>query len=140
MVPINYFAVVVSAVASMIIGFLWYGPLFGKPWLKLMAFTPEKMEEAKAKGMSKTYALMALGSLVMSFVLAHALIFGSSYLKMYGISAAFQVAFWNWLGFIAPVTLSSVLWEGKPWKLWLLNNGYYVVSLFVMAMILAYWV
>ncbi len=141
MVPINYLAVVVAAAASMVIGFLWYGPLFGKPWMALMGITPEKIEAAKAKGgMGKSYALMALASLVMSFVLAHALIFAATYLKVSGLSAAFQAAFWNWLGFIAPVTLGSVLWEGRPWKLWILNNAYYLVSLFVMATILAFWV
>lgn len=35
---INYLAVLIAAVASMIIGFLGYGPLFGKAWMRLMNF------------------------------------------------------------------------------------------------------
>lgn len=50
-----------------------------------------------------------------------------------------MVGFWNWLGFVAPVTLGGVLWEGKPWKLWGLNNGYQLLSLLVMGVILALW-
>ena len=140
MISINYWAVVVSAVASMVIGFLWYGPIFGKLWIRLMAFTPEAMEAAKAKGMTKEYLLTMLGSIAMSCVLAHSLIFAGSYLNIAGLSAAFHVAFWSWLGFIAPVTLSNVLWEGKSWKLWILGNSHYFVSLLVMSSILALWV
>ncbi len=82
---------------------------------------------------------MFVGSLLMAFVLAHALIFASNYLKIFDVSAGLTGAFWKWLGFIAPVTLGSVLWEGKSWKLWFLNNGYYLLSLIVMGVILAVW-
>ena len=45
-IPINYLAVLAAAVSNMVLGFLWYGPLFGKTWSKLMGWgemTPEKM-------------------------------------------------------------------------------------------------
>jgi hypothetical protein len=140
-VPINYLAVVVAALASMAIGFLWYGPLFGKTWMKLAGVAPKRKTAAKKKGagMEKTYFLAFLGSLIMSNVLAHSLIFAAAYYEMSGITAGLMSGFWNWLGFIAPVTLGAVLWEGKPWKLWLLSNGCYLVSLLVMGTILAVW-
>ncbi len=144
---INYLAVLVSAVASMIIGALWYGPLFGKQWIALMSWTNEQMETMKAKGgameanggMKKAYSIMFIGSLVMAWVLAHALIFASTYLGTSGASSGLMGAFFNWLGFVGPVTLTPVLWEGKSWKLWLLNNGYYLVTLSVMGIILSLW-
>jgi hypothetical protein len=58
---------------------------------------------------------------------------------MSGMPAGLMCGFWNWLGFIAPVTLGTVLWEGKPWKLWALTNGYYLFSLLIMGVILAFW-
>lgn len=138
--PINYLAVVIAAVASMVLGFLWYGPLFGKQWAKLMGWSEKDMATMKAKGgMGKLYFIQALGSLIMSYVLAHALIFAGKYTNTSGISAGLMVGFFNWLGFIAPVTLGSVLWEGKSWKLWFLNNAYYLVTLSVMGVILSYW-
>ena len=139
-VPVNYLAVLIAAVSSIVLGFLWYGPLFGKQWAKLMGWSEKDMETMKAKGgMGKLYALQALGSLVMSFVLAHALVFASKYTNTSGISAGLMTGFWNWIGFIAPVSLGSVLWEGKSWKLWLLNNAYYLVTLSVMGIILSNW-
>ena len=41
MVPVNYLAIIVSAVLMMVIGYVWYGPLFGKRWATLMGLSPE---------------------------------------------------------------------------------------------------
>lgn len=90
--------------------------------------------------MQKLYALAFVGALVMSYVLAHSLVFASNYTGTYGISAGLMVGFWSWLGFIAPVTLGSVLWENKSWKLWAFNNAYQLVNLFIIGVILALWV
>ena len=138
-VDINYLAVLVAAISNMVLGFLWYGPFFGKSWMKLMNLDKKKMEEAKKKGMGKTYALAFVGALVMAYVLAHAIVFASAYLDVDGISAGLMAGFWNWLGFIVPVMLGMVLWDNKPWKLYFLNVGYYLVSLLVMGVILAVW-
>lgn len=138
-VPINYWAVLVAAIASMVLGFLWYGPLFGKLWMKLSDMKAEDMSAAKAKGMGKSYFISFVGSLVMSYVLAHALVFASAYMKVSGVTVGLSTGFWNWLGFVAPITMGNVLWYGKSWKLWLLNNGYYLLSLLLMGVILAVW-
>ncbi|HKB88336.1 MAG TPA: DUF1761 domain-containing protein [Patescibacteria group bacterium] len=140
MVPVNYLAILVAALLSMVLGSLWYGPIFGKPWMKMMGMSKESMKGMKSGDMAKLYGIQFIGSLFMAFILAHALVFASSYLHESGISAGLQTGFWNWLGFIAPITLGSVLWEGKSWKLWLLNNGYYLTLLCMMGVLLALWV
>lgn len=140
MIEINYLAVLVAAVASMIVGWAWFGPLFGKRWIALSGISmPETMTPEVKAGMNKSYALMFVGSLVMSFVLAHALALASATLNTGGLSGGLIGGFWNWLGFVAPVLLGPVLWEGKPWKLWVLNAGYYLVALCVMGVILSLW-
>lgn len=138
-VSINYLAVVVATLTSIVTGTLWYGPIFGKAWMKMMGFSKEDIKNAKASDMAKSYSLMMVGSLVMSFVLAHTIIFASTYLQSEGIILGMTVGFWNWLGFVAPVTMGTVLWEGKPWKLWMLNSGYYLVTLMIMGVILSVW-
>ncbi len=134
-VPINYVAVLLAVVAAVIIGVLWYGPLFGKAWMNLMGFTAESM---KAMKMSRTGAF--IGIIVMSFltayVLAHGLVFGNAYLGMSGVGSSMMGAFWYWLGFAVPLTAGSYLWEGRSWKLWALNAAYYLVSFLVMGAIL----
>ena len=131
-------AVLVGAIASMVIGSLWYGPFFGKQWAKLSGVSMEKMS-GKTKGMGKAYALMFIGAFIMCSALAHNLIFGSAYLNASGVSAGLMAGFWNWLGFIAPVTMGVVLWERKSWKLWCINNTYWLLTLCVMGTILAVW-
>ncbi|MBI4134573.1 MAG: DUF1761 domain-containing protein [Candidatus Sungbacteria bacterium] len=138
-VSINYLAVLAAAVAGMVVGFLWYGPIFGKLWMRLSGMTGQQLSEAKVKGMTTPYLLAFVGTLVMSYVLAHSLIFASSYLAVSRASAGLMAGFWSWLGFVAPVTLGSVLWEGKSWKLWFLNNGHYLVVLLLMGVILSIW-
>ncbi len=139
-VPINYLAVLLAGVVNMILGAIWFGPLFGKQWAALAGMTPEKMEEAKKKGMVVSYALMFAGSLLMAFVLAHALVYASAYMKMSGLAAGLTAGFWNWIGFVVPVTIGVVLWDGKPWKYWCITYIYNLVGLLLMGAILALWV
>lgn len=139
MIEVNYLAVLVAAIAGMVVGFLWYGPVFGKIWIRLSGITDAQIEEAKKKGMTTNYILAYVGTAVMAYVLAHSLVFASSYTNTSGVSAGLMAGFWNWLGFVMPVLLGAVLWEGKSWHLWVLNNGHYLVSLVVMGVILAVW-
>lgn len=137
---INYLAVVVAAVVAMVIGGVWHSPLmFAKQWQGAAGVSEETKQRMMAKGMTKAYILQFIGALVMSFVLAHSLVFASAYLNISGISAGLQAGIWNWLGFIATVTLGAILWEGKPWKLWFIINGYQIINLCAMGVILSLW-
>ena len=138
-VYLNYLAVLIAAIASMVVGFLWYGPLFGKQYMALMNFDKKKLQEMKKKGMGKPYVLTFLTSLIMSFVLAHSIIFASAYLHVSGIAAGIIVGFFTWIGFFATTQLGMVLWEGKPVKLYLIKTLNELVTLAVMGAILAVW-
>lgn len=144
-IPVNILALLAATIWMMVLGFLWFGPVFGKKWMKEMGITEEQSQALrndpamKAK-MNKSYALMALGALVMMFTLLHNLTFGSAYLNVYGAAAGLQAGFWNWLGFVAPVYMGGVLWESKTWKWWTISAGYYLVGLLGAGTILALWV
>lgn len=43
---INFLVAIGAAFIPMIIGSVWYGPLFGKSWMKEMGFTEESMKQA----------------------------------------------------------------------------------------------
>ncbi|RJQ34056.1 DUF1761 domain-containing protein [Candidatus Parcubacteria bacterium] len=140
MIPINLLAVIGAAAAAIVLGFLWYGPVFGKKWMQEAGLTEEKLNAAKAKGMGKTYTIMVVSTLIMSYVLAHSLLFANTYLNTSGVSAGLQAGFWNWLGYVVPVSLGAVLWDGKSWTYWFITAGYYLASLLAMGVILALWV
>lgn len=122
----NYIAVISSAVASMIIGSIWYGPLFGKKFRQLMGmdqWSPEK-QNAEKKKMGKLYALQLVASLVMIYVLN---VFidktGDA-----GIAGGVSVALWTWIGFVVPVQLGNAIWGGKM-QLFYLGAGNMLVTL-----------
>ncbi len=131
-IHINYLAVFVAAVANYLIATVWYAVLFGRMWQKFTGITDMKPRPMNV-------VLVFLGSLVMSFILFHSIVFGNAFLNMGGISGGIMGGFFGWLGYIVPVTLSSKLYERKPWGLWLLDAGFWLISLLVMGMILSAW-
>ena len=133
-VEINYLAVLVAAIASMALGFLWYGPLFGNQWKKLMGFTDKSM---KAMKMTPMQAMIGgfISTLIMSYILAHFI----DYAQAATFADGAVAGTWLWLGFIATVQLGSVLWGGKPVKLYAINTLHYLVALIIMGGILAVW-
>ena len=134
---VNYIAVVVAAIASFVIGFLWYGPIFGKVWMKLNSMGKADVEKAKKKGMAFPMPLNLVGTLVTAFVVA-VLILSLDFAGYVG--GAVGLAFWVWLGFFATTTLlGAVLWDNKPWGLFVLNGTYWLVTLEIISVILSLW-
>jgi hypothetical protein len=131
-VPVNYLAVVVAAAVNYVIGALWYGVIFKNAWQKLSG-----VSEMKVTALSVILGIV--GALLTSYVLQHALFFANEYLKTSGVGGGLMVGFFNWIGFIAPVTIGVVTYEKKPFTLWVLNNAYWLISLLVMGIILSVW-
>lgn len=134
-VSINYLAVVVAAVVQVLIGWLWYGTLFGKQWKKMMGFTDEHMRSMKMKpGQAMLGGFVS--ALVMAGVLSCIITYVNAYTLTEGVMVGARTAFWLWLGFAAPITLGPVLWERRPFRLWYLNAGFYLIALVAMGSIL----
>src|SRR3989338_4272446 len=140
MFELNYWAILVAALAAMVIGGMWYGPLFGKVWMRLTGISQEKIDEIKKKGMAKSYILNFVGYLVMAYFLAYFVLgWSTSQPELNPVSIGLQTGFWLWLGLIATSSMSPVLWEGRSWKFWFLNNGYSLLKLLAMGAILGTW-
>jgi hypothetical protein len=86
-------------------------------------------------GMVRALAVECIGSLIMAFVLVHAVRYAGATTPLQGMA----VGFLNWLGFVAVVTIGSVTYQRRPFGLFLLINGYLLISLVVMGAILAVW-
>lgn len=132
---INYLAVLVAAIVSMVIGGFWYSPLlFGKRWIEGMNFAPKDLLDMKKRA-NASYTINFLLLLLMAFVLAHFVDYAQATTFIEGV----QAGFWIWLGFIATVSLGSVLWEGRPIPVYLINAGYQLLNLVLMGVILTLW-
>lgn len=134
-ITVNYWHAIVAAIAAFVIGALWYGPLFGKTWMKLAGVTMKKTKSAKKMAM-RSMGIGFLLTIVTSITLANVLGFAQAST----MKDAAQVAFWLWLGFAVPIEAGIVLWEGKPFALFVLNALHYLVSFLVMATIIVAWV
>ena len=135
---IRLLPVVVAAIATMMIGFLWYSPiLFARPWMLAMGYDPNdktKIDEMR-KGAGKAYTIAFLASLLSAFVLAKIVELTTVNSIRYGMKVGFAM----WLGFVTTVQLTTTLFEKKPSKLYLINTGYQLVCYAVMGAILAVW-
>jgi Protein of unknown function (DUF1761) len=129
-IPIHFFAILSAAAAKMLIGALWYSPaLFLNTWFRLSGVTEEQMKARFGTAIATDF----VGSLIMAFVLVHAIRYAEATTALSGMI----VGFFNWLGFIAVVTIGNVTYLQKPLGLFLLMNGYLLLSLLAMGAILA---
>ena len=126
---VNYVAILVAALAYFVLGWLWYGPLFGKLWMKLQGMNPKKMDN---KGMAGKLAIHFVANVVMAFVLARLVTVGN-------LTVSLIMGVWFWLGFMATMSLGKVLWEKKPFSLYALDNAHNLLGVLIMSGILAWW-
>jgi Protein of unknown function (DUF1761) len=147
---VNLVAVLVCGVMTMVVGFLWYSPaLFAKPWVKEMGYDMNDkaaMDKMK-KSAGPAYGASFVGSLVTALVLGKILNALSRHgaLSFTPVAAAqpwiygVKVAFFVWLGFVATVQLTGVLFANQSGKLFAINTGYQLVCYVAMGAILAVW-
>lgn len=134
MIPVNYWAVLLAALFTIVLGFLWYGPLFGRPWMRLAGIAAETLKPGILD-----FVVWIGGALLMSFGFANVLEPSSVYTHMRGVMSGLATGFWIWLSFVVPVTAGIVFSERKPPALWLLTASYYLVALCGIGAILALW-
>jgi surface polysaccharide O-acyltransferase-like enzyme len=135
---VNLWAVLVSALATMVVGFVWYSPaLFAKPWTILMGYDPN--DKAKLAEMQKSAGPSYMMSLVAS--LMSALVLGKI-IEVSGTAGALdglKIGLVVWLGFVTTVQFTNALFSRQPNKLYMINTGYQAVCYVAMGAILGAW-
>lgn len=135
-IEVNYLAVFLASVASMIVGFLWYSPaILGKPWMKEKGMTADDVKKAQ-KEMGKWYGLSFVVALVVAYVLFHVMVMAENYFGYSWLSTGLTSAFWMWLGFIMPVQVTATIFGGKNWKLLGIDTGYQLASILAMGIVI----
>lgn len=130
---IHWLAVVIGTVVFMALGFLWYGPFFGKPWLAAM----EKMGKKRAdlRMTPPLFVLNVVTAFITNIVLDLIIIaFGVSSWWM-GLVAGAVV----WVGVGATAATLSNVFEGRPWALWTIFFFYQIVLYAGMGLVYTVW-
>lgn len=135
---LNWLAILVAAISTMILGFLWYSPLlFAKAWTREMGYDSNdktKMDEMR-KSAGPAYAGSFVASLLSAFTLALILHGLRAESLQFGMIAGFHI----WLGFVATVQFTGALFTKQSMKLFAINTGYQLVCYLVMGAILVLW-
>ncbi|MCA9382835.1 DUF1761 domain-containing protein [Candidatus Dojkabacteria bacterium] len=134
-VEVHYASILLATVASMVIGMLWYGPVFGNIWLGLVG---KKKEDMQMKPSDMPMAVVV--ALLMAVGLNSVLQFSAKFSELGEITNVLATAFMISLTFVAPAGLNLVIWEGRKPKLFLLNLAYFFTNFLVMGLIISIWV
>jgi hypothetical protein len=156
----NFLAILVAALATLPIGFIWYNPkVFGTVWMRETGMTEEK---AKGANMIKIFGLTILFAFMIGMVLQFLVIHQFGAVGMIGgkpeLAKPSYAAFMADYGtayrtfkhgmlhgvitgiFLAlPIVGINALFERKSWKYILINAGYFIVSLTIMGGIICAW-
>lgn len=135
---VNYWAVLSGAVFSMILGAVWYGPLFGKQWMEIIGVDPN--DEVAKKKMQKSaaplYGVQFLLTLFQVLVLAHLI---ADTTKVSGL----ERALWIWAAFIIPTLAGAVMWTNQSsrlkWSQFLIQGGYQLILFIVFGLLIQFW-
>ncbi|MEK6945380.1 MAG: DUF1761 domain-containing protein [Nanoarchaeota archaeon] len=131
---VNILAVIVAAVISFILGWLWYGPLFGRQWMNSLG-TRRESDNSKKKGMAGKMVTSLIASFVSFYIVA-------IFIKASGATTLLSGAFVGvlmWLGFFVVKSVDGVLWENKKMAFFYINIAYDLVRFIIIAAILAVW-
>jgi hypothetical protein len=134
----NYWAIGTGAILSMLIGAIWYGPLFGKMWMEIVGVDPADLEAKKKmqKSAGPLYGVQFVLTLFQVFVLAH-LIADTQ------LVGGLERSLWIWAAFIIPTLAGAVMWTNETrrlkWARFLIQGGYQMVLFILFGLLLQYW-
>jgi hypothetical protein len=128
----NHLHILATALLQWILGALWYSPvLFGKPWNAVVNVPPEKKKTRMIFGMIASY----IGSVIVAFMLMHVLWWADAT----SLKRSALVGFSLWAGFVFAPLSAQYVYEGRPFKLFAINTGYWLVALLASAALLVRW-
>lgn len=135
---LNWLAILVAGLSTMVVGFLWYSPLlFAKPWMREMGYDPN--DKARMEEMKKSAGAAYGGSFVASLLSAFTLALILHALRTEDLHTGVMLGFHVWLGFVATVQFTGALFAKQSMKLFVINTGYQLVCYLVMGVILTLW-
>ena len=131
MFDINLLGVLAAAGLAMGVGALWYSPLlFADRWMEAVGKSPEELPDpAGAMGFA------ALTTLATAFALA----FVIGWTGVKSVEQGTLTGLIAWAGFSLTSHAMLLIFEGRPWRLFLINVGHQMVAYMVMGAAITLW-
>jgi hypothetical protein len=137
MVPdINYLAVLVAVIVSMVIGLVFYHrAVFGRAWMNLVGHT----DETVGGGSPLTYPIVVVASFLTAWVLAGAAFLAYKFYDGSFFVSALITGWILWLSFTVARMLVHDLFDTRSLKLTALNALHEFITVTAMALIVGLW-
>lgn len=137
MIPeINYWAVLLATVSSMVVGSIWYTPkAFGTRWAKLAGVDMDRPGASAVVPIVVTVIV----SFITAWVLAGATTISWHFYTGSYLASALVTSVILWAGFTAARFITHDAFEGRPSSLTVLNIAHELVTVVVMAIIIGVW-
>jgi len=131
---LNWLAIVTSSFVCLVVGYLWYGPLFGKQWTEGMKVygngkTPKKEEMFKMMG----------GSFLLTLVMATVIALMFKAWSISDTAAGLEQIFMMWLGFTATALGMNQIYGRKSGLLFAIDTGYQLTMAAIITIVLTLW-
>ncbi len=132
-VEVNWLAVLLATLSTMVVGSIWYTPkVFGETWMRLV-----KLDRKKAQTMGIRPILITLVvSFLSAYVLAHVAYLSNAFFGNSFLQDSLSTAFWLWLGMVAARMITHDAFEGRPSQLTVINIAHELVTFLVMGLII----
>ncbi len=131
---INFLAVLVAAVASFLLGGVWYAALFGTQWAKAHRYTEEQAKEL-GKTPAKTFSIIFVTQLIVALGVAvfAANLGADTALKGVALGAAL------WVGVAGPINLMDNAAHNKPIAAFVIDGSHQLIYLALTGAIIGAW-
>lgn len=124
---LNLLGIFLAALAMFILGALWYSPLlFGKKWQNLLGFTDEYLQQSN---MALIFGSSFLCMLLMAFALSVLMPSGD-------LHESFHFGVFCGFFFCGMSTAINYLYQRHQKGLWLIDAGYQILGMGIMAMVI----
>ena len=127
---ITWWILPVGVVVGFIVGMLWYGPIFGKQWMKAANMSEQQVSGGMGAG-------LIVGTIVTSAILTYVIGVIVNVMRLLGSGTTYVFALIIlgviWIGFIGAIRWNHMSFEGQAKSLWPIHSFYDLIVIAIVA-------
>ena len=137
---LNYWPVLIAAIASFAFGAVWYSSL-SRQWMAARDMSSADREKAKAEmgPVPVPYIIAFVALLIMAWMFAGVLLHLASGGMAVTIRAGMISGFFLWFGFVITTMVVNHAFQGAKRSLTLIDGGHWLGVLLIQGAILGWW-
>lgn len=136
-VEIPWLGVILATASSFVIGGIWYGPkTFYPRWQKIVGVSNDYMK----KSFGPSIPWMLISSLIVAYVMVHAINYAMYFTGTSGVSAGLLTALWIWLGFVFTTILTTNALDPRDKMIIAIQAGNQLLTYLAMGAILGIFI